>query len=65
MRLAVSWLWGQAINNHGGDARQIPEIGIRGNTHSLKSDLNNVQLADLVSRFLVNKKPNQVDGRLR
>ncbi len=34
----------------------LPEIGIRGNTHFPMSDLNNVQIADQVSRFLAEKK---------
>ena len=33
----------------------LPEIGIRGNTHFPFSDLNNVQIADLMSEFLKNK----------
>jgi hypothetical protein len=32
------------------------EVGIHGNTHLAMSDLNNVQIADLVSRFLAQKK---------
>lgn len=58
VRLAMAKLWVNAINKHGGDARlvHLPEIGIRGNTHFLMSDLNNVQLADLVSTFLAEKK---------
>lgn len=58
VRLAMARLWVDAINRHGGDASlvHLPEIGIRGNTHFLMSDLNNVQIADLVSRFLAEKK---------
>ncbi|MCY1239811.1 hypothetical protein D9M72_526260 [compost metagenome] len=58
VRLAMARLWVAAINKHGGDAQlvHLPEIGIRGNTHFLMSDLNNVQIADLVSRFLAGKK---------
>lgn len=58
VRLAMARLWVDAINKHGGDARlvHLPEIGIRGNTHFLMSDLNNVQIADLVSTFLAEKK---------
>ena len=33
----------------------LPEIGIQGNTHFAFSDLNNVQIADLVSKFLSEK----------
>jgi pimeloyl-ACP methyl ester carboxylesterase len=58
VRLAMARLWIDAINKHGGDARlvHLPEIGIRGNTHFLMSDLNNVQIADQVSQFLAEKK---------
>ncbi|KAF1684955.1 alpha/beta hydrolase [Pseudoxanthomonas broegbernensis] len=58
VRLAMARLWIDAVNKHGGDAQlvHLPEIGIRGNTHFLMSDLNNVQVADLVSKFLADKK---------
>jgi hypothetical protein len=51
-------LWVDAVNKHGGDVRlvHLPEIGIRGNTHFLMSDLNNVEIADQVSKFLAEKK---------
>ncbi|MCK9489785.1 MAG: alpha/beta fold hydrolase [Xanthomonadales bacterium] len=57
VRLAMARLWVDAVNRHGGDAQlvHLPEIGIRGNTHFLMSDLNNVQIADLISEFLVEK----------
>ena len=58
VRLAMAKLWVAAINKHGGDARlvHLPEIGIRGNTHFMFSDLNNVEIADQVSKFLAEKK---------
>lgn len=58
VRLAMARLWVDAINQHGGDASlvHLPEVGIRGNTHFLMSDLNNVQIADQVSQFLAEKK---------
>jgi pimeloyl-ACP methyl ester carboxylesterase len=51
-------LWVDAVNKHGGNARlvHLPEIGIRGNTHFPFSDLNNVEIADQVSKFLAEKK---------
>ncbi len=57
VRLAMAKQWVDAINRHGGDARvvHLPEIGIRGNTHFPFSDLNNVQIADLMSQFLTEK----------
>jgi hypothetical protein len=57
VRLAMAQLWVDAINRHGGDAKlvHLPAIGIRGNTHFPFSDLNNVQIADLMSDFLASK----------
>jgi len=58
VRLAMARLWVDAINRHGGDARlvHLPEIGVRGNTHFPMSDLNNAEIADLVAKFLADKK---------
>lgn len=58
VRLAMARLCVEAINKHGGDARlvHLPEIGIRGNTHFMMSDLNNIAIADQVSGFLAEKK---------
>ncbi|WP_418697284.1 alpha/beta hydrolase [Bacteroides sp.] len=46
-----------AINRHGGDAQvvHLPEIGIKGNTHFLMSDLNNVEIANLMEKWLTEK----------
>jgi pimeloyl-ACP methyl ester carboxylesterase len=46
------------VNRDGGDVTvvHLPEMGIRGNTHFAMSDLNNVQIADPVSKFLSEKK---------
>ncbi|WP_323147013.1 alpha/beta fold hydrolase [Pseudomonas marginalis] len=56
-RLAMARLWRDSVNKHGGDVKLIhlPEIGIKGNTHFPMSDLNNVQIADLVAKFLAEK----------
>jgi hypothetical protein len=50
-------LFRDAVNRHGGDVTlvHLPELGIRGNTHFLFSDLNNLQIADLMSEFLKKK----------
>lgn len=58
VRLAMARLWVAAVNKHGGDATlvHLPEIGIKGGTHFLMSDLNNVEIADVVSKFLTDKK---------
>jgi len=51
-------LWRDTVNRHGRDVTvvHLPEIGIKGNTHFLMSGLNNVQIADLVSKFLADKQ---------
>lgn len=56
-RLEMARLWRDTVNKHGGDATvvHLPEIGIRGNTHFPFSDLNNVEIADQVSKFLAEK----------
>ena len=51
--------WRDVVNHHhGGDVTvvHLPEIGIRGNTHFPMSDLNSVQIADELSKFLSEKK---------
>jgi len=50
--------WRDVVNRRGGDVTlvHLPEIGIRGNTHFLMSDMNNLQIADQVSKFLSEKK---------
>ena len=50
-------LWADAVNRHGGDVTlvHLPEIGIRGNTHFPFSDLNNVEIANLLSKWLKEK----------
>ena len=57
VRLAMARLWRDAVNRHGGDVTlvHLPEIGIRGNTHFMFSDLNNIEIADQVSQFLHKK----------
>src|SRR5262249_38745237 len=52
----------EAVNRHGGDASRLrlPDVGLHGNTHFLMSDLNNLEVADLISNFLHEKG---LDGR--
>jgi len=58
VRLAMARLWRDVVNRHGGDVTlvHLPEVGIRGNTHFPFSDLNNLEVADLLSRFLEEKR---------
>jgi hypothetical protein len=57
VRLAMARLFLEAVNRRGGNVSlvHLPEIGIRGNTHFPFSDLNNLQIADLMSYFLKKK----------
>ena len=57
VRLEMARLWRDAVNRLGGDVTvvHLPEIGIKGNTHFPFSDLNNVEIADLMSGWLKDK----------
>ncbi|MES2973735.1 MAG: alpha/beta fold hydrolase [Pseudomonadota bacterium] len=59
-RLAMARLWAEAVNRRGGKVTvvHLPELGIRGNTHFPFSDLNNLDVADLMFGFL---KTNGLD----
>jgi hypothetical protein len=56
-RMQMARLWRDAVNKRGGDVTvvHLPEVGLRGNTHFPFSDLNNVQVADLMSEWLKKK----------
>lgn len=55
--LAVAKQFREVVNRHGGDVTlvHLPEIGIKGNTHFLMSDLNNLDIANHLSEFLKQK----------
>ena len=55
--LATARQWAKVVNSHGGDVTivHLPEVGIKGNTHFLMSDLNNVEVAGLLSKWLKEK----------
>lgn len=57
VRIAMARLWRDAVNRHGGDVTlvHLPDLGIRGNTHFAFSDLNNLEIADLLTKFLKEK----------
>jgi hypothetical protein len=54
----------ELVNEHGGKAELLllPEAGLKGNTHIPFADLNNVAVADLVSKFL---REHNLDARAR
>lgn len=55
--LSVARQFRDVVNKHGGDVTLIhlPETGIKGNTHFLMSDLNNLEIANHLSAFLKKK----------
>lgn len=57
-RLEMARKWRDAVNAAGGDVKvvHLPEIGIKGNTHFPFSDLNNIEIADLMSTWLKEKR---------
>lgn len=57
-RVQMARQWRDTVNRHGGNATltHLPAIGIKGNSHFLMSDLNNLQIADQISKFLSEKK---------
>lgn len=58
VRLEMARKWRDTVNRHGGDVTvvHLPEVGVRGNTHFPFSDLNNEKVAELMSKFLSEKK---------
>lgn len=59
--LQMAKKWRDTVNQHGGDVTVIhlPEIGIKGNTHFPFSDLNNLEIAELVANWLKEKGLDQ------
>jgi len=55
--LATARQWAKVVNAHGGDVTivHLPELGIKGNTHFIMSDLNNKEIADLLAKWLKQK----------
>ena len=58
VRLEMARQWRDTVNKYGGDVTvvHLPEMGIKGNTHFPFSDLNNVEIADLMSEWLKSKE---------
>ncbi len=55
--LEVARKWRDAVNKRGGNVTlvHLPEVGVRGNTHFPMSDVNSLEIADLLSKFLKEK----------
>lgn len=56
--LATAKQWVKLINAHGGNATvvHLPEIGIKGNTHFIMSDLNSKEIANHIAQWLEEKE---------
>jgi hypothetical protein len=56
-RMEMARLWRDCVNKYGGDVTvlHLPEIGIKGNTHFPFSDLNNMEIAELMNAWLKKK----------
>ncbi|MBT8236211.1 MAG: alpha/beta fold hydrolase [Bacteroidia bacterium] len=56
-RMEMARKWRDVVNDNGGDVTvvHLPDIGIKGNTHFPFSDLNNLEIADLMSAWLKEK----------
>ena len=54
VRLTMARRWAEVVNHHGGDVTVVclPEVGLQGNTHFPFSDLNNIEVADEMQKFL-------------
>lgn len=52
--LLMAKKWTEAVNNHGGDVTiiHLPDVGLKGNTHFPMSDLNNIEIANLLTSWL-------------
>jgi len=60
-RLEMARKWRDVVNRHGGDVTvvHLPEIGIKGNTHFPFSDLNNLEVAEIMAEWLKEKGLNK------
>jgi hypothetical protein len=50
----MSLLFTEKVNKYGGKAQvlRLPDAGLHGNTHLPFADMNNVAVADLLSKYL-------------
>lgn len=55
--LGTARQWAKVVNDYGGDVTivHLPEIGIKGNTHFMMSDLNNKEIATIMENWIEEK----------
>lgn len=60
VRVKMAKAWADTVNQYGGHAQvvELPNLGLKGNTHFPFSDLNNQQVADVLSNWLKDNKLN-------
>lgn len=58
VRVEMAEKFVNCINRHGGSAQLVilPQVGIKGNSHFIFAEKNNVEVADLLSKWLHEKK---------
>ena len=61
-QVVASRLFAEALNRQGGNASilHLPDAGLYGNSHFMFSDLNNIEVADQMAKFL---REMGLDGR--
>jgi pimeloyl-ACP methyl ester carboxylesterase len=66
-QVIVSVPFCQQINALGGDCTilHLPDVGLRGNTHFMYSDLNNLQVADQLYKYLGSKGLDDTTGKIK
>lgn len=57
VRLNLARKWEQVMKKYGGDVEivYLPDFGVKGSTHFMMSDLNNVEVADVMEKWLKSK----------
>ena len=56
-RLNLARKWAAVMKKYGGDVEivYLPDVGVKGSTHFMMADLNNVEVADVMERWLKSK----------
>ena len=56
-RLNLALKWQAVMKKYGGDVEIVclPDVGVKGSTHFMMADLNNVEVADVMERWLKSK----------
>lgn len=56
-RLNLARSWEQVMKKYGGDVDivYLPDLGVKGNTHFMMSDLNNIEVANVMENWLKSK----------